>query len=39
MGYSLCIVAIFGYFENVLIFKILAVFKSRVLHRTTLMCL
>ena len=39
MGYSLCIVAIFGHFENVLIFQMLAVFKSPDLHRTTLMCL
>ena len=26
MGYSLCIVAIFGHFQNALIFRILAVF-------------
>ena len=39
MGYSLCIVAIFGHFQNALIFRILAVFWSRFLHRTTLMCL
>ena len=39
MGYSLCIVDIFGHFENALIFQILAVFKSRLFHRTTLMCL
>ena len=39
MGYSLCIVAIFGHFQNALIFRILAVFSSRFLHRTTLMCL
>ena len=38
MGYSLCIVAIFGHFQNALIFRILAVFQSRFLHRTTLMC-
>ena len=35
MGYSLCIVAIFGHFQNALIFRILAVFSSRFLHRTT----
>ena len=39
MGYSLCIVAIFGHFQNALIFPILAVFSSRFLNRTTLMCL
>ena len=39
MGYSLCIVAIFGHFENVLIFQILALFNSRFFHRTTLMSL
>ena len=39
MGYSLCIVAIFGHFQNALIFRILAVFSSRFLHGTTLMCL
>ena len=38
MGYSLCIVAIFGHFQNALIFPILAVFWSGFLHRTTLMC-
>ena len=36
--YSLCLVAIFGNFENALIFRILAVFWSRFLHRTTAMC-
>ena len=36
--HGLCIVAIFGHFENKLIFQILAVFKSRFLHRTALMC-
>ena len=39
MGYSRCIVAIFGHFENALIFRILAVFWSRFLQRGTLMCL
>ena len=39
MGYSLCIVAIFGHFQNALIFRILAVFSSRFLHRTAVMCL
>ena len=39
MGYSLCIVAIFGHFQNALIFRILAVFSSCFLHRTTVMCL
>ena len=29
MGYSLCIEAIFGNFQNAVIFRILAVFKSR----------
>ena len=36
--YSLCLVAIFGHFQNALIFRILAVFWSRFLHRTTAMC-
>ena len=36
--YSLCLVAIFGNFQNALIFRILAVFWSRFLHRTTAMC-
>ena len=36
--YSLCLVAIFGNFQNALIFRILAVFSSRFLHRTTAMC-
>ena len=36
--YSLCLVAIFGYFQSALIFPILAVFSSRFLHRTTAMC-
>ena len=36
--YSLCLVAIFGHFQNALIFPILAVFSSRILHRTTAMC-
>ena len=35
---SLCLVAIFGNFQNGLIFRILAVFSSRFLHRTTGMC-
>ena len=35
MGYSLCIVAILGHFQNALIFRILAVFWSRFLNRTT----
>ena len=30
MGYSLCIVAIFDHFQNALICRILAVFKSRL---------
>ena len=29
MGYSLCIVAIFGYFQNAFIFRILFFFSSR----------
>ena len=37
--YSLCIVAIFGHFQNAFIFRILAVFRSRCLHKRTLMCL
>ena len=36
--YSLCLVAIFGHFQNALIFRILCVFSSRFLHRTTAMC-
>ena len=36
--YSLCLVAIFGKFQNALIFRILAIFSSRFLHRTTAMC-
>ena len=39
MGYNLCVVAIFGHFQNARIFLILGVFSSRFLHRTTLMCL
>ena len=39
MGYSLCIVATFGHFQNALIFRILAVFGAVFLHRTTVMCL
>ena len=38
-GHSLCIVAIFANFQNGLIFRILAVFWSRFLHNTTVMCL
>ena len=38
MGYSFCIVAIFGHFENALILQILAVFKSQLFDRTTLTC-
>ena len=38
MGCRLCIVAIFGHVQIALIFRILAVFWSRFLHRTTLMC-
>ena len=37
--YSLCILVISGHLQNALIFRILAVFLSRFLHRTTLMCL
>ena len=37
-GYSLWLVAIFGSFQNALIFRILGVFWSRFLHRTTAMC-
>ena len=37
MGYSLCIVAIFGNFQNALIFGILGGFLSGFLHTTTLM--
>ena len=36
--YSLCLVAIFGNFQNALIFRIWAVFWSRSFHRTTGMC-
>ena len=36
--YSLCLVAIFGHFQNALIFPILAVFWSRFFHGTTAMC-
>ena len=36
-GYSLCIVAIFGNFQNGLISQILAAFWSRFLHKTSLM--
>ena len=38
MGYRLCIVAIFGNFQNALIFRTVNVFQSCFLHRTTLMC-
>ena len=37
-GYSVWLVAIFGHFENALIFRIFAFFSSRFLHRTTAMC-
>ena len=37
-GYSLCILAIFANFQNGLIFPVLAVFWSRFLHNTTVMC-
>ena len=36
--YSLCLVAIFGNFQNALIFPILVVFWSRYLLRSTAMC-
>ena len=35
---GLCIVAIFGHFQNALIFRILALFSSRVLNKTAVMC-
>ena len=46
MGYSLCIVAIFGHFQNALIFQVLAVFfepffaknNSNVFVETFLAC-
>ena len=38
-GYSLCSAAIFGHFQNALIFRILAVFLCGFLQRTALMCL
>ena len=37
MGYSPCIVANFGHFQNAVIFRILGVFWSGFLRRTTLM--
>ena len=37
MGYSPCILANFGHFQNALIFRILGVFGSGFLHPTTLM--
>jgi len=37
-GHSLSLVAIFGYSPITLIFRILAVFSSSFLHRTTAMC-
>ena len=37
MGYSPCILANFGHFQNALIFRILGVFWSGFLHTTTLM--
>ena len=36
--YGLCLVAIFGYFQYALIFRILAAFWGRFLNRTTAMC-
>ena len=39
MGYRICNVAIFGHFQNAIIFQILALFKSHLFHRRTLMCL
>ena len=36
MGYSVSIVAMFGHFQNALLFLILAVFSSRFLNTTTL---
>ena len=36
--YSLCLVAIFGNFQNGLIFGILAALWNRFLHRTTAIC-
>ena len=39
MGGSLCNVAIFGNFQNGLIFQILAGFSSRFLHGSPFMCL
>ena len=35
--YTLCLVAIFATFQSPLIFRVLAVFSSRFLHRTTAM--
>ena len=35
MGYSLCIVAIFGHFQNALIFLILDVFSNRFFAEKT----
>ena len=35
---AFALVAIFGHFQNALIFPVLAVFWSRFLHRTTAMC-
>ena len=37
MGFSPCILANFGHFQNALIFRILGVFRSGFLHPTTLM--
>ena len=36
--YSLCLVAIFGHFQNALIFERLTLFSSLFLHTTTAMC-
>ena len=37
-GYSPSLLAIFGNFQNDLIFRIFAVFSGPILHRTTPMC-
>ena len=37
MGFSLCMVANFGHIKNALIFRVLGVFWSGFLHKTTLM--
>ena len=38
-AWAIAFVAIFGYFQNALTFRLLAVFWSGFLHRTTLMSL